>query len=139
MKTFEQFLTEATKPGSFIKLNKPGDDEGALRATAKEPQRHTIEREERLAELPPKLRGTSSSLLKAEIDRKIAAQKAEKAAQQAAKEAAERAQQESQAKLAKASEALAAQKQDPAYKEQQNKLAKARERSARRAAKKANP
>lgn len=140
MKTFEQFLTEAgagqgRKVGTKYAQGPANIPQGR---STRQTRKDEAERTKRLENLPAGT-GTSSSLVQQDVQRQLAAQKAEEAAKRAAKEAAERAQEENKSQLAKASEALAAQKQDPAYKEQQNKLAKARERSARRAAKKANP
>ena len=140
MKTFEQFLTEAgagqgRKVGTKYAQGPANIPQGR---STRQTRKDEVERTKRLENLPAGT-GTSGSESRRNVEIQLAAQKAEKDAQQAAEKAAERAKQESQAKLAGAAEALAAQKQDPAYIEQQNKLAKARERSAKRAAKKANP
>jgi len=75
MKTFEQFLSEATKPGSHIKASRMDGNEGSLRATSKEQRRHSVERENRLAQLPADRRGTPADLLRADIARQMAALK----------------------------------------------------------------
>jgi len=124
MKTFEQFLTEAgAGQGRKVRVrdaSSPTNIPQGMSARERRKIQQQMASQQR--------GGTSPDEARRHLQAQLAAQKA-----------ATRAQEENKSQLAKASEALAAQKQDPAYKEQQNKLAKARERSARRAAKKANP
>jgi hypothetical protein len=131
MKTFEQFLTEAgAGQGRKVRVR---DASGPTNIPQGMSARKRNKIEQQMAS--QQRGGTSPDEARMHLQAQLAAQKAAEREQQAAT----RAQQESQAKLAGAAEALAAQKQDPSYIEQQKKLERARERSARRAARKANP